>query len=178
MMATDTPRVWIGCLAAYNDGRLYGRWEDVPTDPDDLRETIAKVLKGSPVPNAEEYFFADNENIPGPMSREEWPNIENLCALVSNLEDAWNEDAFRAYMSGPAEEYGDPTGEDWSDHYEGEHDSEAEWAQSRAEDTGWIDDDNQLASYVDWSAVARDWMSDGYNFVRSGGTFHVFRDNA
>jgi hypothetical protein len=28
MTTTETPRVWIGCLASYNAGRLIGEWVD------------------------------------------------------------------------------------------------------------------------------------------------------
>lgn len=47
----DVPSIWIGCLAAYNDGRLHGEWVEVTTDPDDLWEAIHRIQKTSPCPN-------------------------------------------------------------------------------------------------------------------------------
>lgn len=48
---TTTPRIYVACLASYNNGRLYGEWIDVPSDVDELREEIARILRGSPFPN-------------------------------------------------------------------------------------------------------------------------------
>jgi len=38
--ATDTPRVYVACLASYNNGILHGEWIDA-TDADEIREEIA-----------------------------------------------------------------------------------------------------------------------------------------
>lgn len=48
---TDTPRIWVGCLAAYNSGILHGRWIDCDQDEDGIQEEIAEILRGSPCPN-------------------------------------------------------------------------------------------------------------------------------
>lgn len=59
MNATDTPRVYIACLAAYNSGKLHGRWIDADQDADDIRREVAEMLKASPEPNAEEWAIHD-----------------------------------------------------------------------------------------------------------------------
>ena len=48
---SDGPRVWVGCLAAYNAGNLHGEWVDVTEYTDELWAAINKVLRTSPEPN-------------------------------------------------------------------------------------------------------------------------------
>jgi len=63
---TETPEVWLGCLASRNAGRLHGRW--VPLTPDtteaDVWEAIESVLASSPVSNAEEWYAGDYSAMP------------------------------------------------------------------------------------------------------------------
>lgn len=51
---TDTPRIYVACLAAYNAGTLHGRWIDVD-DVDEVWKGIAGILKDSPDPNILRY---------------------------------------------------------------------------------------------------------------------------
>ncbi len=53
MTTETTPRVWIACLAAYNDGILHGRWVDVTDDPADLHDAIKTTLEASPIEGAD-----------------------------------------------------------------------------------------------------------------------------
>jgi len=50
----DAPRVYVACLAAYNNGRLHGAWIEV-TKPDVIMEHVRAMLAASPEPNAEEW---------------------------------------------------------------------------------------------------------------------------
>lgn len=45
-----TPRVYVACLASYNDGILHGAWVDA-VDADEIQEGIDRVLFTSPRPN-------------------------------------------------------------------------------------------------------------------------------
>lgn len=66
-------RIYVACLASYNNGRLYGRWIDVDgKDADELREDVAEMLRGSPCPNVEVDCpacdgGADEPAVPGSM---------------------------------------------------------------------------------------------------------------
>ena len=43
--ATDTnPRIYVACLAAYNNGYLHGAWIDADQDVDEIRDEIATML--------------------------------------------------------------------------------------------------------------------------------------
>ncbi|HCN93064.1 MAG TPA: antirestriction protein ArdA, partial [Hyphomonas sp.] len=50
----DRPRIYVACLAAYNNGRLHGRWIDA-TDPHEVWQHVRGMLAASPEPDAEEW---------------------------------------------------------------------------------------------------------------------------
>ncbi|HBL92812.1 MAG TPA: hypothetical protein DD375_04790, partial [Hyphomonas sp.] len=50
----DRPRVYVACLAAYNNGRLHGAWINA-TEPDEIMEHVRAMLAASPEPDAEEW---------------------------------------------------------------------------------------------------------------------------
>lgn len=59
-------RIYVANLAKYNDGRLVGRWIDLPIDPSDLQDEINSILG-----NDEEYAIHDYE---APFRVEEYSN--------------------------------------------------------------------------------------------------------
>lgn len=51
----DTPRIYVACLAAYNAGRLHGRWIDADKGQDQIWAEVRQMLKESPESRAEEW---------------------------------------------------------------------------------------------------------------------------
>lgn len=45
MGETFNPKIYVACLAAYNNGILHGRWIDADQDADEIRAGIAEMLK-------------------------------------------------------------------------------------------------------------------------------------
>ena len=70
---TDTPRIYVACLASYNAGILHGEWIDA-TDADTIREAIQEMLKRSPTPGAEEWAIHDYEGF-GPLRLSEFEDL-------------------------------------------------------------------------------------------------------
>jgi antirestriction protein len=56
------PRIYVACLAAYNNGCLHGEWINANQDADSLHEEVKKILSASPIPRAEEFAIHDFEN--------------------------------------------------------------------------------------------------------------------
>lgn len=55
-------RIYVACLASYNNGRLHGRWIDCDgKDSDDLQAEVNEILRSSPYPNV----MVDCENCDG-----------------------------------------------------------------------------------------------------------------
>lgn len=49
-------RIWYGNLRAYNEGRLVGKWIELPMDEEELKSEMLSIT-----PEDEEYFLADWE---------------------------------------------------------------------------------------------------------------------
>lgn len=47
----DDMRIYVACLASYNNGVLHGEWLELTSDEDELWEGIKRVLRTSPYPN-------------------------------------------------------------------------------------------------------------------------------
>jgi antirestriction protein len=55
------PRIWVACLASYNNGILYGRWVEADQEVEALAAEVQAMLAESPVPGAEEFAIYDDE---------------------------------------------------------------------------------------------------------------------
>ena len=49
--STDTPRIYIACLASYNNGVMHGKWIDASADVDEMQDEVNAILRASPYPN-------------------------------------------------------------------------------------------------------------------------------
>ena len=81
----DTPKVWIGCLAAYNGGCLHGEWFAIEEheDEDDLHDAVKKILSTSPEgEDAEEFHLCDWENLPG---LDRYSSLTEVAAIAKSV---------------------------------------------------------------------------------------------
>ena len=86
---TEIPRIYIACLASYNNGKLHGAWIDIDedTEEDELVEEIKeKVLETSPTPNAEEYEIRDSEGF-GEFNIGTGTPLKELIQILCLLEE-------------------------------------------------------------------------------------------
>lgn len=167
--AGETPRIYAACLAAYNAGRLHGRWIDAAQDPSAVSAEIAAMLKASPVPNAEEWAIHDYEGFEG-VRLEEYSGVERACdlaafivehgALGAKLIDHHDGDIGAARAA--------------FDDHAGCYARLSDFAQSLTEDAG--DVPERLAPYIDYEAMARDLVMGGdiYTIELSFEDVHVF----
>jgi antirestriction protein len=79
---TDTPRIYVACLAAYNNGRLHGTWIDIEGDANTVYEEIQAMLADSPIPGAEEWAIHDYEGFHS-IRLSEYSGIDEVCDLVA-----------------------------------------------------------------------------------------------
>ena len=163
------PRIYVACLAAYNNGRLHGCWIDCNQESEEIREAIQEMLKKSPEPMAEEYAIHDHEGWGG-LSLSEGENIEKLAELAGLIDE--HGEAYIAYTEHVGTDYA--TLEDFEDAYNGEWDSPEEFAEDLFRQCHEIPD--FLDYYIDWESVARDLFINDYSCERTDtGTIHVFR---
>lgn len=175
MTSTDSPRIYVACLAAYNNGVLHGAWIDADQDADDIHAEIQKMLSASPIPNAEEWAIHDYDNFHG-IKIGEYDDIAKVAELAELLSE--HGEAYAAYVSHVGEEYA--TAEGFEGSYQGEYDSPEDFAEETCSD---IYDLNKIPDvlryHIDWEGVARDLRLGGdYAFVDSdsgSGRTYVFR---
>lgn len=161
-------RIYMACLAAYNNGILHGRWIDADQDPDDVRAEITAMLKSSPVPGAEEYAIHDYEGFEGARI-EEYTGIEEVCALAEFISAHGRLGAELIGYFGDIESARNAL----EDSYAGEYRSLADFAQEITEETTEIPEN--LAFYIDWERMGRDLAISDVLAIETGcECVHVF----
>lgn len=169
----SAPRVYVACLAAYNAGELHGAWMDVPSDADELAESMAGVLKSSPVLGAEEWAIHDHEGFQGVRIPEN-PDLEWLVAVAALISRYGELGAkLMAHLAlEPAE-----ASAFIEDNHQGAWGTPAEWAEDFLEDTGALRGlDERLRGYFDFESYARDCLlnGDAFTIETDDGRVHIF----
>ena len=164
-------RIWIGCLASYNAGTLYGEWVDLnaPLSENEIQAEIDRILRESPEPEAEEWAIMDYEGF-GDFDLGENPDLEDLATLVNGIDK--HGEIFADYC----EHIGKVDADAFDEAYQGECRDLGEWAEELAESAGWINKvPGHLRPYIDFDSMGRDAELSGDIFtIERGGTVYVF----
>jgi len=165
----DRPRIYVACLAAYNNGRLHGRWIDATT-PDEIWCEVSAMLRASPEPDAEEWAIHDYEGFEG-ANFSEYASFETVCDLAEFIGEHGQLGARIYQHYGNDIEQARAAFED----YCGEYRSAADFAEELHNDLGTIIPES-LSYYIDWQALARDMALNGEIMVFQTGfdEVHVF----
>jgi antirestriction protein len=167
---TVQPRIYVACLAAYNNGQLHGQWIDVE-DADQVRADIAAMLSCSPQPDAEEWAIHDHSDLGNWVS--EYANIDQLCQraeFISNTGDIALE--LLDYCGGDVDH-----AQSLAESYAGSADTFAEWVEDFYRETN-PPIPESLEYYIDWQAMARDWQLSGdFAVIEHQGAVHVYFNN-
>jgi len=170
---TETPRVYVACLASYNAGRLHGEWIDANQDAECIHEAIQKMLAKSPEPMAEEWAIHDYEGFGG-LGLSEGEDIERVAELARLISEHGL--AFAAYAGHIGEDYA--TEESFQDAYCGEWDSELAYAEELFDECYAHDIPENLRCYIDYEAFSRDvFMGDCFSVDNPEGGVWVFRNS-
>ena len=78
------PKIYIACLASYNNGILYGKWIDANQDASVLEEEIQEILAGSPIANAKEWAIHDYDDF-ADMNLSEYESLETISQIAENI---------------------------------------------------------------------------------------------
>ncbi len=82
----DEPRTYLACLAAYNGGRLHGRWISAAEGENHIWDEVRAMLAESPEADAQEWAIHDYENFQG-AHVSEYASFEAVCALAEFIEE-------------------------------------------------------------------------------------------
>jgi antirestriction protein len=167
------PRIYVACLAAYNNGILHGKWIDADQTADELREAIQAMLAASPESGAEEWAIHEYEGF-GSLRLGEYESLERVATIAAGI--AEHGDAFSAWLS--YDESQDATDmQSFEDAYRGEWDSLRAYAEDYAESTGLYDDAEKSGSpyvVVDIEMLTRDLDIELYTVTSAHHTVYVF----
>jgi len=170
---TTTPRVYVACLAAYNNGRLHGRWIDAAQPPEDIWSEVQAMLAGSPEPFAEEWAIHDYEGF-GELRLGESESFERVAAVAVGV--AEQGDAFTAWLAYDCCRDASDT-QAFEDAYRGRWDSLRDYAENFADDIGLYDIADKADSpyvVVDIQMLERDLDIELYTVDASDGGIYVF----
>jgi antirestriction protein len=173
---TTSPRIYVACLAAYNAGRLHGRWIEATQSVDDIWTEVQEMLAASPEPGAEEWAIHDYEGF-GPLRLSEWESFERVSAIAAGI--AEHGLAFAAWLS--YDESRDPSdARAFEDAYRGEWDSMRAYAEDWADQAGMYDAAEKAGPYVTVAIdmLERDLNIELYSVETDHYTVHIFDPNA
>ena len=157
--ADSSLRIYVACLAAYNNGYLHGAWIDADQDADAIRDEIAAMLARSPIENAEEYAIHDYEGFEG-VTISEYAGIDNVARMGAFIAE------HGALGAGLLEQFGgdmDQAETTLQDCYHGQFASLADYMEELTTESVTIPE--ALRYYVDWDAMARDAEMNGEFFT-------------
>jgi antirestriction protein len=154
-----TPRIYVACLAAYNNGKLHGAWIDARQEPWEIMQDVQAMLTASPEPWAEEWAIHDYEGFAG-IRLSEWESFDRVHELVEFVTE------YGDLGAQVLAHYGDDLNEAreaLTDRYRGQYSSLAEYAEELTTETAVIPD--HLIHYIDYEAMARDMELNGDVFT-------------
>ena len=164
------PRIYVACLAAYNNGHLHGAWIDATQDEWSIWADISAMLAASPIPDAEEHAIHDYEGFEG-VSISEYAGIETVTNLAAFIVE------HGALGAAIYNNFGcniDEATEAMIERYLGCYTSLADYMQEVTEESMTIP--RTLHYYINWEAMARDAeMSGDVTTIRTAhDEVHVF----
>lgn len=162
-------RIYVACLAAYNNGILHGLWINAQQYSDAIYAEIRKMLKASPIPDAEEYAIHDYEGFEG-VSISEYQGIESIVEIAEFIVDHGELGGkLLKYLGGDIDEARSMMDE----RYYGCYSSVADYAEELTEETTTIPD--YLRYYIDYEKMARDMEINDILAIETGlEEVHVF----
>ena len=149
---TETPRIYVACLASYNNGILHGEWIDLDGDIDETWNRINAMLKASPVEDAEEWAIHDYEGFGFRPS--EYESIEHVHACAEFILEHGEQGAILLDYYSDLEE-----AKNALENYAGAYEDLADFARELTEETTVIPDN--LGFYIDYERMARDMEMSG-----------------
>ena len=164
-------RIYVACLAAYNNGKLHGTWINADQEPEDILTEINKMLSESPEPGAEEWGIFDHEGFCG-VSISEYESLETVSALARYIDEHGKLGAALYEYAGTI----DAAKKTMEECYQGEFESMRDWAEDLLDQSGQLDSlPENLRYYFDYESFARDCELSGEIFtIEIGGKVHVF----
>ena len=161
-------RIYVACLASYNNGILHGVWIDATQSVEAIYDQIAAMLGASQIEEAEEYAIHDYEGFEG-VSIAEYQGIESVVEIAAFIKENGALGGKLIACFGDLDE----AREAISDRYAGLYSSLEDFARELTEET--TDIPESIAFYIDYERMARDLeISDVLSIETGCEQVHVF----
>ena len=167
------PRIYVACLAAYNEGILHGQWIDASSDESEMQEAVDAMLAASPIAGAEEWAIHDYEGF-GYMS--EYEDLDHIAERVEVWEE-FGQEAVEAYM----QHFCTWNKERFEEHYCGaipaHYEDKKNWCTDQFMDCCPLSGDERefFEAWCGWEKIARNWAF-GYTFIEYRNQYHIFSE--
>ena len=159
-MSTTTPAVYVGTYHKYNCGSIAGKWLDL-TEFDGEQDFLAACSALHADEEDPELMFQDWEGIPSGLASESHVN----WAFIDAYRQAKEEGQGEAFVEW-AEYFNACDYDAFQEAYQGEAESEEDYARNYADETGLLNDmPDSLLSYFDYEAFGRDLFMNGLVLV-------------
>lgn len=161
-------RIYVACLASYNNGILHGAWIDTCQDSDEIMSEVQAMLAASSIENTEEWAIHDYEGFEG-ISLSEYEGFESVAELAAFVQK-YGKLGAKLYTN-----FGglDDARTAVEDHYCGRYDSVADFAEEITTETTEIPE--RLAFYIDYEKMAADMEINDIFVIQTGACkHHVF----
>lgn len=164
-------RIYVACLASYNNAILYGAWIDANQEEDDIWDAIKDMLTGSSIPNAEEYAIHDYDGFQG-VSISEYQGIKSVCEIAKFIEEHGTLGAkLLDYFSDIKE-----AEQALNERYLGQYESVSDYCEETI--THQCEIPKELEYYIDYERMARDWeLTDLLVIELSFEEIHIFSND-
>lgn len=176
---TLRPMVWIGCLAAYNNGELHGDWVDAAVAGEKLVRSAQQILARSPEPNAEEWAIFDYDEF-GSYRVEQYDSLEHVARVARGIREHGH--AFAAWAE--LHDGDEAMLDSFEDAFLGEYDSLEAWGREVLDELhfdlfskgGTIPEVIRPYLHIDYEVWARDAELGGDVYIEQapGGGIYVF----
>lgn len=163
------PKIYVACLAAYNNGYLHGKWINASNDTDEMYQEINKILVSSPISNSEEWAIHDYEDF-GEIDIEEYTSLDSIAELVSFIEDHGQ---LGASVYSYAHDLNDAR-RLLEECYHGEFDSEEDFAYYWTHEVSCHEVPEHIQHYIDYKTMARDFFISDFFSIEVNRKVHVF----
>ena len=161
-------KIYVACLASYNNGILHGAWIDATQGEDGIWKDVSQMLLKSPAEYAEEWAIHDYEGFEG-IHISEYDSFESVANYAAFIEEHGALGGkVLAYYGG----YLDDAKEALSHRYAGEYDSLVDYAEQLTKDTTEIP--KTLQYYIDYEKMARDLEINDVIAIEDNYSVHIF----
>lgn len=174
----SAPQIYVACLAAYNNGKLHGRWIDASLGTNHIWDEINDILKTSPenLPGypCEEWAIHDYMNFPDNLLHE-YSGVDKVATYAEILTEPHGEAILDLHFYLGMYDI-DETLQHHKDNFCGGFNHFQEYAERYIDDCGLLSEvPDSLKYYFDYDSFARDLEHD-YIVIKNDGCCYVWHN--